>query len=586
MRKLVSIISAVLVSLAMQATIVTQDISLASFSIYTTTVEDKEVADGSFNAETLEFSKLKAWGGGQIWYGDPGFDVSNYRYIYVELASPAATDISFSFEYTTTDGHPAQQWIIKAGKTKDYIELTGGSVKKLEIKNWSSTSNASFQIQSFQGVETPDIEITRSLWSGDNAFGNWKTGFSVNPFARVYEWDKMVITYTKESDPQCQIKINNTDAYLDFVGEYVNVSGETQASFLLSAADAEAIRTNGMWFNGKNMTIKSVSIVSYRTLSSTEKTMGNWGNYVEIDAEKLTGIQVGNDICLRVTNIAEGDYQRISLYNGWNKSDLLPGGEYFFQPGDEASSEDPFIKKIRVTGNMKQQLGTHKLLVRGSFYTVTDIYVEEGEPVAEEDVKGYLSVSAAGMATFVLPFNVPSLPAGVKAYDLTNDGSNEIVATEVNALTADQPVLIIAAEGEYEFSGGDGASADVSSKTETYANGALIGTYKSIDPLSQNDGAGNYHYVLQKHEDEVAFYQVLDNTCFISSYRAYLSCRYNANPSGPSSAPKKMRLVIHPNAPTSINDVQENVQSTKIIRDGQLIIVRDSKMYNALGQQL
>jgi hypothetical protein len=137
---------------------------------------------------------------------------------------------------------------------------------------------------------------------------------------------------------------------------------------------------------------------------------------------------------------------------------------HVFEAGDEA----PMVVSFPVTYKIEKQLRGKNLLVRGKNFTMTDIYVEEGTPTTT--VAEYLNVSAAGMATYVLPFDVPSLPDGIRAYNLTNDGSEEIVATETSALTVDHPVLIIAPEGEYEFISEAGASDDISAKTGTYTN--------------------------------------------------------------------------------------------------------------------
>jgi len=51
---------------------------------------------------------------------------------------------------------------------------------------------------------------------------------------------------------------------------------------------------------------------------------------------------------------------------------------------------------------------------------------------------------------------------------------------------------------------------------------------------------------------------------------------------------KPIRVHLSANAPTGIdeNDQMKKCENVKIIRDGQLIIIRDNKMYNAQGQQI
>lgn len=579
MKKLFSILALALLALSAHATVVTQDWTFSNMSPW----EGSEAA--SFNSETGVVT-AQAWKGVGNWgainrveYDKLVIEVATHEQpIYVKIKTLNIGEEAVESNFTAFD------YIMPASQNCCAFDLSSAEdvIKWIELSNWSEEA-ASFRIKRIYAIKTTGVEITRPLWSGNNAFGNWNNSISVNPFARVYEYDEMVITYTKESDPQCQIKIRGTDAFLDFVGDYVDVSGETQASFLLSAADVAAIKSNGFYLNGKNMTITDVRIVSHRTLASEEKVVGGWNNHCEIDAGMLADLQIGNNICVRVTNIASGEYQRVSLYNGWSNSDLLAGCEHFF--GEEtASGESPLIVRFPVTGSMKQQLGSHHLLVRGCYFTMTDVYVEEGTPVVETGVNGYLTVSAAGMATFMLPFNVPTLPTGVQAYKLTYNGSDEIVATEVHALEADKPVLIVAAEGEYKFISEEGASDDISGKTGTYANGALVGTYQTIDPLAQTTD-DKFNYLLQNGTNGVAFYQVLNVLCSVAPYRAYLSCTYNANEAGANNAPRRMRLVFNQTGTTTgMENVQnENETCIKILREGQLLILRDGHTYNAHG---
>lgn len=582
MKKILLFFSAVLVSLAAGASITTQEWTFTNMDAWDGTTT------ASFNSETGVVT-ANAWRGVGNW-GE--ISTAEFDMLIVEISDHAnAVQVKIKSINNDEDSqveayYLATESTIAVNQNCVALDLSSAKekLKWIELNNASDVNGATFKIKRIYALKNTGVEITRPLWSGNNAFGHWLNSISVDPFARVYEWDEMVITYTKENDPQCQIKIRGTEAFLDFVGDYVDVSGETQASFLLSAADVAAIKSNGFYLNGKNMTITAVRIVSHRTLASEEKVVGGWNNYCEINAGMLADLQIGNNICVRVTNIASGEYQRVSLYNGWSNSDLLVGCEHFFG-GETASGESPLIVRFPVTGSMKQQLGSRNLLVRGCYFTMTDVYVEEGTPVAESGVKGYLTVSTARMATFVLPFNVQTLPAGVQAYDLTYDGSNVILATEVNSLTADQPVLIIAAAGEYTFNGDDGSSADISGKTGTYANGALIGTYQTIDQLAENDGAGNNNYILSNGTDGVAFYQVLDNTCSVAPYRAYLSCGHNANPGGATPAP--MRIVFRQQTPTDMEALTvEGQQPTaeKVLLDGKLFIIRNGVMYNVNGQ--
>ena len=237
------------------------------------------------------------------------------------------------------------------------------------------------------------------------------------------------------------------------------------------------------------------------------------------------------------------------------------------------------VVEFPVTYKMEKQLRGKNLLVRGKNYTMTDVYVKEGTPVTT--VAEYLNVTTAEMATLVLPFNVPALPEGVKAYDLTNDGTNEITATEVSSLTADKPVLIIADEGEYEFLSEDGASDDISGKTGTYTNGALVGTYQAIANVPTTSDA-NYNYILQNGTDGVAFYQVTATGCSIAPYHAYLSCGYNSQAGG---APAPMRIRFQQDAATAVSQVaNSNPAIRKRMIDGQLFIEREGTLYTAQGQ--
>jgi hypothetical protein len=112
---------------------------------------------------------------------------------------------------------------------------------------------------------------------------------------------------------------------------------------------------------------------------------------------------------------------------------------------------------------------------------------------------------------------MPPFPAGVKAYTLAyTAGSSSVTATEVSSITANQPVLVNAAAGDYTFT----ATGNVSTKT-TSSYGALTGVYTSVTAPMDS-------YVLQDQPDGLAFYRVATSDIAVGAYRAYLTASASA----------------------------------------------------------
>ena len=572
MRKLYSILGAVLVSLAMQATVVTRHPDMSQFG-----------PNGTATVSGGTITHAAAWKGAQSWEWLEG--ISAYDQIVMTLEDHSQT-VLFKVIYSDES---SMQVELPTGTNTATIDLNPAQdiVKGIQVLNWSSESDIDITMTDlfFRGAVGNRKNVT--IWSGTKTFDefDWENRLlmAADNFADLHVGDILEVYYTTDAKSyhQFDVKTNYDNNYPSFAPAQVNLGGSNESGvlrfYIADATDLSNIASQGgLYLNGKYITFTMVSVIKHETLWTGSTSAGNWSGYQEINASKLADLKVGNIICVRLSDLTIDGESQVALYDGsWEA--FSPEVNYVFQEGDVA----PMAVEFPVTYKMEQQLRGKNLLVRGKNFTMTDIYVKEGAPV--NNVAAYLNGSAAGMATYVLPFNVPALPAGVQAYSLTNDGSNVIMATEVNALTADKPVLIVAAEGEYEFVSEDGASDDISGKTGTYANGALIGTYAAIDLLAQTT-AGNYNYILSNGTDGVAFYQVKDNTCSVPAYRAYLSCGYNES-SAPASAPK-MRIVFHQDATTGIDNAKANAnaKAEKILRNGQLYIIRNGVRYNVNGQ--
>lgn len=713
MKKILLFFSAVLVSLAMQATVVTEDISLSGFTVYKDGDAPNQTPHGSFDPSTLEFSGFKAWGGGQIWYGDDNayaLDAGDYAYIGMDLAAVAANDVRLYVEYTTADGHSAQPLLIKAGKTSHLIKLNGRYIKKLEISNFSNTGNASFTLSKVYffnviGKETPTHPSTSDHALADWTFAN-RLQLANTWFDAIHEGDKIVVTYTSEANAHpdyvgAQVRIETTHAeFTDVIESEIIQESQTNATFeiVLREADIEPLKTNGMYINGKKIVINKVDLYTYEQLFMEEFMLnvgeeeldwthqhwvhttglptlaagdelrvtvsavksGQWwqvnfrhndngddaitfgssdettpkvysftltaeqasninatgkllvvgenatlsrfaiaqprGIYTTLyhgekamewtglfyEASQFSGLTVGDRICANVSEIGDmANYPKLIFSADY--TDFTPAAQYDFS----ASHAAPMTVSYPVTAEMLSLIQTNGLRLRGEYCTVREVYVQSAAPTT---VSYNLKVSAADMATLVLPFNVSTLPAGVEAYTLINNGDATIFANPVSSIEADKPVLILAAQNEdpgYEFLSEQGALDDISGKAGTYRNEALVGTYRRIDPLYGTDGeGGHYHYILNNGSNGVAFYQVLDNNCYVEPYRAYLSCSYNANPGG-GGAGAPMRIVFRQQTPTDAEALTAESQqpiAEKVMRDGKLFIIRNGVMYNVNGQ--
>ena len=125
------------------------------------------------------------------------------------------------------------------------------------------------------------------------------------------------------------------------------------------------------------------------------------------------------------------------------------------------------------------------------------------------------TVSDAGYATLVIPFGA-ALPTGVEAYNLTAVAGTAITSSSADAIAANKPVMIKAAEGSYNFTAAD---AEIAATAEgVVTNGLLKGGYATMTAA-----AGANNYVLQKNGDDVNFYLVTGTAATVKPFRAYLT---------------------------------------------------------------
>lgn len=190
------------------------------------------------------------------------------------------------------------------------------------------------------------------------------------------------------------------------------------------------------------------------------------------------------------------------------------------------------------------------------------------------------SVTEGRMGTICLPYAVPSgAIAGAQVYKVISFATEEkagLLLEEVNTMAAGKPYFFMPNADEVTFAyiaEGDAAEA-----------GNENGLYGTIEGKAVS---GEGYYVLQNNllcpTYNAATSEAIEVT--LAANRAYLKFDEVPAASGAAPAPGRRVLGIQQaqNTPTAIGSVQTETGVQKVLRDGQLLIIRDGKTYNMLG---
>ena len=188
-------------------------------------------------------------------------------------------------------------------------------------------------------------------------------------------------------------------------------------------------------------------------------------------------------------------------------------------------------------------------------------------PTPAEDVNIIPNVDPqnAGVyySTFYDSANKYALPAGVEAYVATLDGTNLLLSKIADAgqtIPADNAVILKSSVTPFTLSISDAEAVPVNAINSLKGSDESINTPANCYVLAGNDGVGFYHY----------------NASMLNPHKAYVI--YSG-----SQAPHRMPFVF--NQATGVENVQgDNVQSTKVIENGVLYIIKNGVKYNAQGQ--
>ena len=294
-----------------------------------------------------------------------------------------------------------------------------------------------------------------------------------------------------------------------------------------------------------------------------------------------------------VLQVNDGDWQNATLDEGvytWSSTATYTDGDefngFFYMPFNGGAGRVEFhyvVGSKSEKGNMPIRL--YEDQDNSFMITASDGLIR--------DVKVTRSFTAGNLYTLVLPFDVDAAQTAAKlpgqltklnnSYEKAN-GDLRINFVDASAIEAGVPYL-------YQ------PIADV-------INPAFEGVEVSatLHPTKPADDYAQYHGIYAPMEDGNALHEItnayvlgpdqylyavsdLPDNQTMKALRAYFVLNF---PSAAQGAPKRLAKVVfnenETETTTDIEDLQKDIECTKVIVNGQLQIIRDGKTYNAFGQ--
>ena len=189
-----------------------------------------------------------------------------------------------------------------------------------------------------------------------------------------------------------------------------------------------------------------------------------------------------------------------------------------------------------------------------------------------------LKVGSIGWASLCLPF-ATEIPEGVTAYYARVVDAEKVTLSPVRneSIAANEPVIIQAEPGEYTFnitnSSPSAIAENLFSGTTAYKNDFAT---NSVYVLSSSNGNPCFAPLIKQSGDALAF-----DYAFLGAYKAYLPI-----PQGNNAASRISFVISEENTATSVQNIKGADSVQKIVRDGQLLIIRGSEIYDVTGRRI
>ncbi|MBQ7997441.1 MAG: hypothetical protein IJ249_07225 [Paludibacteraceae bacterium] len=587
MKKLFSIFSALLlVTLAMQAAQVTQNVWGGSLVL---TNDEFQPRNESLFAEgqTLRLTFVNNGGWMQVFHKNEangwsstdlvsGLDLSA-GYVDVVLSSTAASEIqSYGGLYIKGENITL--------KSIDLIYDNGVAPEMDKTTLWEGEYINEIEISTEQVATMQSGNVIRVHVSVPEGGANFKIVYKGAP-----DWSETTIPSIDNQWP------------------WVN-GGETYKDFTLTDADITAFNGKEIYiYKGDNSVITKVELLQPAWVAASTWTGSTVGeSETEINASYFASAVAGNKLRIHFTKSVEDSYYQmlVSVKDGsWN---------YHYYMNYETVTAPTQDIELEAGDNL-DNLVARGLYLIGKNITITKVELlrlkvssdEQAAAVSDEQDPTVLLENLSGETvdftlnrtlycdgyynTLCLPFSLASLEntplANAEVVTLvdaditgTKEGGDMVLNIEieqVSAIEAGKPYLVSFPSGN-DLTSMTFADVTISASEPQTIHTTLL---DMVGILAPTEMAADTDSQLFLGANNTLYWS--DGSAPLKGYRAYFRTNsVSVTPGMPA------RIVKHENTTTAISNVLDGQHAQKILRDGQLVIIRDGKQYNALGAMI
>ena len=580
MKKIFLFLSAALVSLAMQAAQVTQHVWGGSLDLTNDEFQPRnETLFTEGQTLRLTFVKQSEYGWMQVFHKDGGNGWSSTDLVNGLDLSAGSVEVVLSSTAATQI------------QTYGGLYIKGGNVTLQSIDLVYSTDDES------------DWEAI-TVWEGSLTAGHEELSdgaIDASDFVAAKPGHKIRFHFTENDGESyfqmCAITKNSGWATSHTYMSYTGVTVPTVDITLVEDGFAD-LQARGLYFQGKHITITKAELLQPKWIVESTWTGSITSEEVAIPASYFAKAVAGNKLRFYFTN-SEGEYHQLtastknadySVYTNYiNYGNVTaPTHDIVLEAGEQLS--DLQARGLYVSGNniviSKIELLREDIaigLIDGS--DPTHLLTEREGNIVDFTLNRTLYCDGY-FNTLCLPFSLASL-AGTPLEDATvmtlvdaeitgtkagGDMVLDVTIDEVSAIEAGKPYLVSFPSG-----------SDIMSMT--FHDVTITATAPQTVSTTLLDMKGIFAPQNMAADIDDQLFLGANNTLYwsdgtdpLKGFRAYFETKGVSVPKGMPA-----RLTRPKNTPTGTEQVQSVSNVQKVLRNGQLLIIRDGKQYNVSG---